>query len=145
MAQDYKNPEMAIDLHGIREALSSKNNQIRANIVDGIQSGKIVLLKGVSEELKAIDEALYKDFQNINPKKYIKLKTAHQAHAAMLAEQNGSNIFSACPPTARFEALALCMKEGLTLVSAKKAHKECKGILNKCQINGQSLLDVSEV
>lgn len=145
MAQKNNGPSKVMDLHGIRAALSSKNNQTKSAVIDGIQSGDIQLVKGVSEELKAIDEDLYKDFQQIKPKKYMKIRVSHQSHAQMLSEQHGSGIFGSFPPSERFECLALCMKEGLELVSAPKALKEYKGIVSKCSINGFVVKDISEI
>lgn len=94
MAQKNGGPTKVMDLHGIRAALSSKNNKIRSTVIDGIQSGDIQLVKGVSEELKAIDEGLYADFQTIKPKKYMKIKVAHQSYAQMLSEQHGVSFFA---------------------------------------------------
>lgn len=145
MAQKNISPTKVMDLHGIRAAMSSTNNQTRSAVIDGIQSGDIQLFKGVSEELKAIDEDLYADFQTIKPKKYMKIKAAHQSHAQMLSEQHGSSIFGSFPPSERFECVALCMKEGLELVSAPKALKEYKGIISKCSLNGLVVKDISEL
>lgn len=145
MAGKHNGPTKVMDLHGIRAALSTKNNQTRAAVIDGIQSGDIHLVKGVSEELKAVDEELYTDFQTIKPKKYMKIRSAHQAHAQMLSEQHGSSIFGSFPPSERFECIALCIKEGLELVSASKALKEYKGIVSKCSLNGLSVKDIAEL
>ncbi|OAN77221.1 hypothetical protein A8B82_13555 [Sulfitobacter sp. EhC04] len=145
MAQKNNDPTKVMDLHGIRAALSTANNQIKSTVIDGIQSGDIQLFKGVSEELKAIDEDLYADFQTIRPKKYMKIKAAHQSHAQMLSEQHGSGLFGSFPPSERFECVALCMKEGLELVSAPKALKEYKGIVSKCALNGLIVRDISEL
>lgn len=145
MAQKSISPTKVMDLHGIRAAMSSTNNQIRSAVIEGIQSGDIQLFKGVSDELKAIDEDLYTDFQTIKPKKYVKIKTAHQSHGQMLSEQHGSSIFGSFPPSERFECVALCVKEGLELVSAPKALKEYKGIISKCALNGLIVKDISEL
>jgi hypothetical protein len=138
-------PSKAMDLHGIRSALNSQNNQVRAAVIDGIQSGDILLIKGVSEELKKVDEKAYKEFTNIGSKKYIPVRSKHQAHGAMLAEQYGSSIFSADPSAERFESVSLCMKEGLTLISADKALKEHKKIVATCAVNGVTVMDISEL
>ncbi|MCQ0092298.1 hypothetical protein [Roseovarius sp. M141] len=145
MAQKNSGPTKVMDLHGIRAALNTTNNQVKSAVIDGIQSGDIQLVKGVSEELKAIDEDLYADFQTIKPKKYMKIKAAHQSHAQMLSEQHGSSIFGSFPPSERFESIALCMKEGLELVSTPKALKEYKRIISKCSLNGLVVKDISEL
>lgn len=138
-------PSKVMDLHGIRSALNSKNNQVRATVIDGIQSGDILLIKGVSEELKKADDLAYKEFATIKPKKYIPVLSRHQAHGAMLAEQYGSSFFSSDPPAERFESVSLCMNEGLTLVSADKAHKEYKKIVATCVVNGMTVMDITEL
>jgi len=134
-----------IDLHGIRDALTTKNNAVRSAVIDAIQTGEMNIVRSVSEELKAIDPIVYKDFQNIKPKKYTKITVGHISTAALLTQTYGASILGSVPPPERFEVLALCHAQGLSLVTSGKAQKECKAIAKKCKMNGTAVLGIDQI
>ena len=134
-----------IDLHGLREALNSKSNEIRNSFIDALNSGELKVIRSASNELKDIDEKAYKDFQNVkevNP--YVTPTAADAALQSSLMSRNGTNIFGAAPPPDRFLALAICIREKLILLSAGKALKECRKITKDCSMSMPNILSLAE-
>ena len=134
-----------IDLHGLREAFSTKNNHVRVAVIDAIEAGELLIVRSASDELKDIDEPAYESFQSsVSKKKYIKTASKHEATAASLINSYGASIFGVSPPAARFEAVAVCVCEKLDLVTSGKSHSECKKIVSKCKLSKPKVLSVDE-
>ncbi|WP_068108966.1 hypothetical protein [Tropicimonas marinistellae] len=145
MASEKVVPEMVIDLHGIVEALTTGNNQVKSTVIDSIQSGKMQVVGGVSKELKDLYPDTYQDFQTIKPKKYMHVRVAHETASGVLMESFGAGILGGIPLPERFELLALCLKEGVDLVTAGKSLRDCKSIKKKCSLNGTQVIDVKKL
>ena len=134
-----------IDLHGLREAFNSTNNQVRVAVIDALESGEMRIMRAASEELKATDEDAYADFQSATKKKkYEKTQIKHEATRASLMSTYGATLFGSSPPSERFEAMAICVCEKYDLVTNGKPHADCKKIVSKCSLNGTKVLTVEE-
>jgi hypothetical protein len=60
-------PKYLFDLHAVIKALSGGNNLVRSAFISGLESGEVLIQRSVTKELKDVDEAVYKDFQRVNP------------------------------------------------------------------------------
>lgn len=129
-------PDSVIDLHGLREALSSNN----AGILAGIQDGSVAVFRTAREDLEKAYPELYQQFQSIPGRKvYLDVTVPYKARAAILLEQYGASVFSRRPPVSAFEALATALEEGLVLLSAGKGLSNLQQIAAKCGV-GHNLL-----
>ncbi|WP_412074017.1 hypothetical protein [Tritonibacter mobilis] len=136
--------EYLIDLNGVEEALSTQSNFIRDRFVDALADGRLRIVKRTSKELKDCDEELYAEFQQIGTKRYITPKVAEQSIQADLIVDHGGGILGGFPPEDRFENIAICLSQGLKLVSAGKPLKDYKSIGKKCKLNGFTAMTLAE-
>jgi hypothetical protein len=137
-------PRWIIDLHGIKEALTTRSNA-KARILDAIQSGEMIVLRSVQHELKNLYEDLWPDFVAIKGKKYVDTTVAVSAVAAQLQETHGSSVLGGVPSFAHFEAVALARTKKLKLVSAGKGLKDCKQIASNCGLPVADIVGISAV
>jgi len=136
-------PQWIIDLHGIKEALSSRSNA-KARIIDAIRSGEIWVMRSVQEDLK-IFESLWSDFAAIKPKKYVDTTASVSAMAASMQEANGSSLLGGVPCFAHFEALALARSKKCKLITAGKGTSDCHLIAKKCGLPRGDIVGISDV
>ena len=137
-------PKWVIDLHGIKEALTTLSNA-RARIIDAIQSGEMVIMRSVSVELRDAYPELWPDFVAIKPKKYVGTTVTLDAIAGQLQEAHGSSILGGIPPFEHFQAVAVSRAQSCTLVSAGKGLKHCKDICGKCGIPATGVTGIEAV
>ncbi len=137
-------PQWVIDLHGIKEALTTRSN-VRARIIDAIESGEMLVMRSVQEELRAAFPDLWTDFAEIKPKKYVDTPLAVYTAAVQLQEMHGSSVLGGIPSFSHFEAVALARSKKCKLISAGKALSECKDIAKKCGIPNSDVAGVSDV
>lgn len=137
-------PKWIIDLHGIKEALTTRSNA-KAQILDAIQSGEMLVMRSVQHELKDLYEHLWGDFVAIKGKKYVDTPVAVSAVAGQLQEAHGSSVLGGIPSFAHFEAVALARTKQLKLVSAGKGLSDCKQIASKCGLPATDIIDISGV
>lgn len=137
-------PKWIIDLHGIREALTTRSNA-RARVIDAIQSGEMLVMRSVQHELKSAYEQLWDAFVAIKPKKYIGSTARVFAIAAHLQEEHGSSLLGGVPSFVYFEALALARAHDCKLITAGKAFSECQGIAMKCGLGKGGVLGIGDV
>lgn len=143
--KNKKKPKFLFDLHSLIEALTTDNNQIRNSFIDALNNGAIRIPHAASKQLKDCYEDIYKDFQDIKTGRvYQNTTTKHSAMQQSLMEKNGTNFYGYSPDATRFEMLAVCAVEKLTLVSHAKALKECRGILSKCKIDKPKTMSLGE-
>ena len=136
-------PKWIIDLHGIKEALSSRSNA-KARIIDAIKSGEMWIIRSVQHDLK-IFEDLWADFAAIKPKKYLDAPISVSAAAAALQETHGSSLLGGVPSFAHFEALALARSKKCKLVTAGKGMADCQSIAKKCNLPTGDIVGISDV
>lgn len=136
-------PKWIIDLHGIKEALSSRSNA-KARIIDAIKSGEMWVMRSVQQDLK-IFENLWSDFAAIRPKKYVDTPASVSAAAASMQEANGSSLLGGVPSFAHFEALALARSKKCKLVTAGKGMSDCHSIAKKCSLPQAGIVGISDV
>jgi hypothetical protein len=137
-------PASIIDLHGIREALTTRSNA-KTRIIDALQSGDMLVMRSVQHELKALYPTLWADFVDIKPKKYVDSTVAVSALAAHLQEVHGTSLLGGVPDFAHFEAVALARSLKCKLVTAGKALANCKSIASKCGLPKSGIMSISEV
>lgn len=137
-------PKWVIDLHGIKEALTSRSNA-KARVIDAIQSGEMVVMRSVQGELAAAYPDIWPDFAAIKPKRYQDTPMAVYDAAGQLQGMHGSSLLGGIPGFAHFEAVALSRSLQCKLVSAGKALSDCKSIANKCGIPSKDIVDISAV
>lgn len=137
-------PKWIIDLHGIKDALTTRSNA-KAQILDAIQSGEMLVMRSVQDELKNLYGHLWADFVAIKGKKYVDTTVAVSAVAAQLQEAHGSSLLGGVPSFAHFEAVALARTKKLKLVSAGKGLSDCKQIASKCGLSAADIIDISGV
>lgn len=136
-------PKWVIDLHGMKEALTTKKNSVRSAIVDAIECGDMHILRHVSPELKELYPGVYADFQQIKNKKYVTVSVAAGAAAAIMMESSGANPLGGMPLVDRFEALAAARTTGCCLVSAGKAHSDCVTIARQNSLPSSCVADAA--
>lgn len=137
-------PKWIIDLHGIKEALTTRSNA-KARILDAIQSGEMLVMRSVQHELRDLYEHLWPDFVAIKGKKYVDTTVAVSAIAAQLQEAHGSSVLGGVPSFAHFEAVALARTKELKLVSAGKGLNDCKQIADNCGLPVADIVGISAV
>lgn len=137
-------PKWVIDLHGIKEALTTRSNA-RARIIDAIECGEMLVLRSVQDELKAAYEHLWDDFVAIKPRKYTDANMAVSAIAAQLQATHGSSPLGGIPDFAHFEAVALARSLKCKLVSAGKGHADCCDIAKKGGLPSATVQTISDV
>lgn len=137
-------PKWIIDLHGIKEALTTRSNA-KALILDAIQSGEMLVMRSVQVELQAAYPQLWASFVAIKPKKYVDTTVAVSAVAAQLQENHGSSLLGGVPSFAHFEAVALARSKKCKLVTAAKALTECKKIANKCGLPAADIVAIGDL
>jgi hypothetical protein len=137
-------PKWIIDLHGIKEALTTRSNA-KAHILDAIESGEMLVMRSVQNELKDLYSHLWPDFVAIKTKKYIDTTLAVSAVAGQLQQAHGSSVLGGVPSFAHFEAVALARTQKLKLVSAAKGLSNCKQIASKCGLPVADIVDISAV
>jgi hypothetical protein len=136
-------PKWIIDLHGVREALTSRSNA-KARIIDAMKNGEMWIMRSVQDELK-IFEDLWADFAAIKPKKYVDTPASVDAAAAAMQEANGSSLLGGVPSYAHFEALALARSKKCKLVTAGKGMSDCQSIAKKCGLPKTDVVGISDV
>jgi hypothetical protein len=133
-AKSKPTPEWVIDLHGIKEALTTRSNAIKARIRDAIQAGEMLVMRSVQDELKNAYPTLWKEFVTIKPRKYVDTGLAGYAAATALQEMHGSGVLGGLPSFAHFEAVTVAQSHKCKLISAGKALNHCKNIAKGCGI-----------
>jgi len=136
-------PKWVIDLHGIKEALTTTSNSAKTRVIDAIRAGEMLVMRSIQGELKELYPALWPLFVAIKPKKYLNTTVANFASAAALQEMHGSGVLGGLPTFAHFEAVAVARDCRCKLVSAGKALKECKQIAKGCGIPNSDITDIS--
>jgi hypothetical protein len=136
--------EYLIDLNGVEEALSTQSNFVRDMFLDALADGSLRIAKRTSKELKDCDEGLYAEFQQIETKRYITPKVAEQSIQADLIVDHGGGLLGGFPHEDRFENIAICLSQGLKMVSAGKPLKDYKSIGKKCKLNGFTAMTLAE-
>ncbi|EDQ05048.1 hypothetical protein DSM14862_00855 [Sulfitobacter indolifex] len=136
--------EYLIDLNGVEEALSTQSNFIRDTFVDALADGRLRIVKRTSKELKDCDDDLYSEYQQIGTKRYITPKVAEQSIQADLIVDHGGSLLGGFPPEDRFENIAICLSQGLKMVSAGKPLKDYRAIGKKCKLNGFTAMTLAE-
>lgn len=136
--------EYLIDLNGVEEALSTQSNFVRDKFVDALADGRLRIAKRTSKELKDCDAELYAKFQQIGTKRYITPKVPEQSIQADLIVDHGGGLLGGFPPEDRFENIAICLSQGLKMVSAGKPLKDYKSIGKKCKLNGFTAMTLAE-
>ena len=137
-------PKWVIDLHGIKEALTSRSNA-RARVIDAIQSGEMVVMRSVQTELCAAYPDIWPDFVAIKPKTYQDTPIPIYDAAGQLQGMHGSSLLGGIPDFAHFEAVALARSLRCKLISAGKALSHCKDIAGKCGIPAADIAGISAV
>ena len=138
-------PQWVIDLHGIKEALTTRSNAVRARIRDAIQSGEMLVMRSVQEELKNAYPELWKEFVTIKPRHYVDTGMAGHAAATALQEMHGSGVLGGIPSFAHFEAVIVARSNKCRLVSAGKALDHCLSIANKCGLPTGGIAKITDV
>ena len=138
-------PKWVIDLHGLKDCLTTTSNSAKAAVIDAIRRGEMLIMKSVSAELKDLYPHLWPLLKTITPKAYIKTTVANHASATALQELHGSGVLGGLPMFAHFEAVAVARSNGCKLVSAGKALKECRQIANGCGIPKSEVLGISDL
>ncbi len=127
-------PKWVIDLHGIREALTTRSNASKTRVIEAIESGEMLIMRSVSDELRAAFPGLWADFNAIKPKKYFTSTMAVYAAAGTLQAAHGTTLLGGMPDFAHFEAVAAARNLKCKLVSGGKALGHCNDIAIKCGI-----------
>ncbi|WP_443970428.1 hypothetical protein [Sphingobium sp. CR28] len=138
-------PQWVIDLHGIKEALTTRSNAVRARIRDAIQSGEMLVMRSVQNELKNGFPDLWKEFVTIKPRTYVDTGMAGYAAATALQESHGSSLLGGMPSFAHFEAVTVARSNGCQLVSAGKALSHCLSIAKKCGLPKGGIAEITDV
>lgn len=138
-------PKWVIDLHGIKEALTTTSNSAKNRVISAIQSGEMLIMRSVSNELKDLYPHLWAAFTAIQPRKYVPTTVANNQSATLLQEQHGSGILGGLPLFEHFEAVAVARGKKCKLVSAGKALKSCTQIAKCCGIPSGYVMDITGV
>ncbi len=138
-------PKWVIDLHGIKEALTTTSNSAKHRVISAIQSGEMLVMRSVSNELKEMYPDLWPAFSAIQPRKYVPTSVANNYSATLLQEQHGSGVFGGLPLFQHFEAVAVARSKNCKLVSAGKALKNCKQIAKRCGIAEGEVANIDDV
>lgn len=138
-------PKWVIDLHGIREALTTRSNAAKARIIDAIQSGEMLIMRSVSDELSAAFPALWDDFTAIKPRKYFTSTMAVYAAAGSMQAAHGTSLLGGMPDYAHFEAVAAARIQKCKLISGGKALGHCQDIAAKCGIPAGDIAGITAV
>ena len=125
-------PQWVIDTHGVRESLTTSSNSLRTAIIDAIESGEMLILKGVSDEIKKLYPDLWGAFKAIERKTYLTITVSVVQTASALMEEFGSSLLGSVPSREHFEAVAAARMQGCKLVSSARAFANCKKIADKC-------------
>lgn len=138
-------PKWVIDLHGIKEALTTTSNSAKNRVINAIQSGEMLIMRSAPNELKVLYPHLWAAFTAIQPRKYVPTTVANNQAATLLQEQHGSGILGGLPLFEHFEAVAVARAKKCKLVSAGKALKNCKQIAKGCGIPDGDVTDITGV
>jgi len=138
-------PKWVIDLHGVKDALSTTSNSVKTRVIDAIRTGEMLVMRSVQRELKELFPALWQQFVAITPKKYVDTPVSTFAAATALQETHGSGVLGGLPIFAHFEAVALSRSRNCKLVSAGKALKSCREIAKQCGIPVSDITDIAAV
>jgi hypothetical protein len=137
-------PKWLIDLHGIKEALTSRSNA-KARVIDAIRSGEMLVIRSVQTELCAAFPDIWPDFVEIKPKTYQDTAIPIYNAAGQLQGMHGSSLLGGMPDFAHFEAVALARSLDCKLISAGKALGHCQDIASKCGIPVNDIASISAV
>ncbi|WP_233151021.1 hypothetical protein [Sphingomonas mollis] len=138
-------PKWVIDLHGIKDALTTTSNSAKNRVISAIQSGEMLIVRSVSNDLNNLYPHLWAAFTAIQPRKYVPTTVASNQSATLLQEQHGSGILGGLPLFEHFEAVAVARDKKCRLVSAGKALKSCKQIAKGCGIPDGDVTDITGV
>lgn len=138
-------PLWVIDLHGLRDALTTTSNSAKAAVIDAIRRGEMLIMKSVSEEMKELYPDLWPLVTAIKPRRYVRTTVADHAAAAALQEMHGSSILGGLPVFAHFEAVAVARSNNCKLVSGGKGIKSCTQIALGCELSPDGVVSISEV
>lgn len=138
-------PKWVIDLHGLKDALTTTSNSAKAAVIEAIRRGEMLIMKSVSTELKDLYPQLWPLLMAITPRTYIKTTVANHASATALQELHGSGVLGGLPMFAHFESVAVARSKGCKLVSAGKALKECREITKGCGISKSEVIEISDL
>jgi hypothetical protein len=128
-------PKWVIDLHGIREMLTTTINSAKVAAMDAIKSGEMLILRTAGDELKKLYPELWPQFGEIRPRKYIVASVAALSTSTQLMETYGASLLGSTPSAEHFEAIAVARLKKCTLISSGKALTDCQKIAKKCQLN----------
>lgn len=144
-AKSAPQPTWVIDLYGMKEALTTRVNSARVAVIDAIQSGEMLIMRSVSNDLKCMYPELWDDFKAISPKKYLPTNVATIATATQLMEMYGGSLVGSIPTFEHFEALAAARMKKCKLVSAGKAFSHCNAITKKCGLPAGNVVKIASV
>ena len=117
MAPPKAQPKYLFDLYGVITILSSGSNQARDAFINGLASGSVKVMSEVSNQLKDVNEDLYKQFQDIKSGRvYQHTTVAHSSAQQALMDKFGTGLFGGSPSPEYFESVAVCKVEKLGLV-----------------------------
>ena len=138
-------PKWVIDLHGVREMLTTTINSTKVAAIDAITSGEMVILRTAGDELKKLYPDLWPQFNAIKPKKYIVASVAALSTSAQLMESYGASLLGGSPSAKHFEAIAVARLERCTLISSGKGLNDCIKIAKKCGLKNNCVSDLSSL
>jgi hypothetical protein len=129
----------------MREALTTSSNSARAAVIDAIQSGEMLIVRSVSDDIKNLYPPLWDHFKAIKPRKYAHSTGATIDAATHLMERYGSSLLGSVPTFETFEALAIARLKKCKLVSGGKAQADCKKIASKCGLPSGSVVGITSI
>lgn len=138
-------PKWVIDLHGLKEALTTTSNSAKTAVIEAIRGGEMLIMRSASTELKDLYPHLWPLLKAITPKTYVKTTLADHASATALQELHGSGVLGGLPMFSHFEAVAVARSNGCKLVSAGKALKECGQIAKGSGIPKSDVTGISNL
>lgn len=145
MSAEKVPPKYLFDLYGVIGVLESNNNKLRSAFIDGLETGEVKVMHGVSKELKDTYEDLYKEFQSMKSGRvYQKSLPKHFAMQQNLMEKFGTSLWGNSPKPEHFEAIAVCAVEKLHLVTHDKPLKMCSKIVDKCALKKCQVMSLQE-
>lgn len=143
--QQKDQPKYLFDLYGVISVLKSGSNQARNAFISGLASGSVKVMSEVANQLKAVDEDLYKEFQAIKSGRvYQPTNIPHSSAQQALMDKFGTGLFGGSPSPEYFESVAVCKVDNLILVTADKALTNCKAITKKCNLASVTVLSIAE-
>lgn len=138
-------PKWVIDLHGIREMLTTTVNSAKVAGMDALKNGDMLILRTAGDELKKLYPDLWQQFTGIKPKKYITTSVAAISTSTQLMETYGASLLGSTPSAEHFESIAVARLNKCTLISSGKGLTDCQKIARKCGLNANCVAALSSL